>query len=162
MVMADYTKYVFPVDRRSGIDRRKHKIPGFKYLLVKGARAKVRRQKDRHKFFFFDRYSAKLLAAILLILLFSVLDSFFTLFLTGHGSDELNPVMAYFLNLSPWAFIIVKYILTCSGVTVLLVFHHFYYPKFNVYAGRFFLYIAGAFTIVIIWELYLVFLFQSA
>lgn len=155
-------RYLFPIDRRSGKDRRKHKLPEFKFLFAKGAREGIRRQKDKHKFFLFDRYSAKLLAAILIILLFSVLDSFFTLFLTGNGSDELNPVMAYFLNLNPWAFISVKYILTCMSVTILLIFHNYYYPKINFYARNFFLYIVGAFTMVVLWELYLVFLYHSA
>jgi len=82
--MKDIEKTLFSKDRRSGKDRRKHKLPKFKFLFVKGAREGIRRQQDRHKFFIFDRYSAKLLAAILIILLFSVLDSFFTLFLTGR------------------------------------------------------------------------------
>jgi len=160
--MMDIERNLFPIDRRSGKDRRKQKLPKFKFLFVKGTREKIRRQKDRHKFFLFDRYSAKLLAAILIILLFSVLDSFFTLFLTGNGSDELNPVMAYFLNLNPWAFISVKYILTSMSVTILLIFHNYYYPKINFYARNFFLYIVGAFTMVVLWELYLVYLYHSA
>ena len=160
--MMDNERFLFPIDRRSGKDRRKHKLPKFKFLFVKGARARIRRRNDRHKFFLFDRYSVNLLAAILIILLFSILDAFFTLFLTANGSEELNPVMAYFLNLNPWAFISVKYTLTCLSVTTLLIFHNYYYPKINFYARNFFLYIVGAFTMVVLWELYLVYLYQSA
>jgi hypothetical protein len=160
--MTENVRHLFPIDRRSGKDRRNHKLPKVKFLFVKGAREGIRRRNDRHKFFIFDRYSANLLAAILIILLFSVLDALFTLFLTGNGSDELNPVMAYFLNLNPWAFLSVKYILTCLSVTIILIFHNFYYPKLNFYARHFFLYIVGAFTMVILWELYLVYLYQSA
>lgn len=160
--MTDNARYLFPTDRRSGKDRRSHELPELKFLFVKGARERIRRRNDRHKFFFFDRYSANLLAAILIILLFSVLDALFTLFLTGNGSEELNPVMAYFLNLNPWAFISVKYLLTCVSVTILLIFHNYYYPKINFYARNFFLYLVGAFTMVVLWELYLVYLYQSA
>jgi hypothetical protein len=160
--MTNMDRYLFPTDRRSGKDRRKHKLPKLKFLFFTGARGKIRRQNDRHKFFIFDRYSANHLAAILIILLFSVLDALFTLFLTGNGSDELNPAMAYFLNLNPWAFISVKYFLTCMSVTILLIFHNYYYPKINLYARKFFLYLVGAFTMVVLWELYLVYLYQSA
>lgn len=162
MAMTATDRYLFPIDRRSGRDRRKHKLPKLKFLFANGARGKIRRHNDRHKFFFFDKYSANLLAAIMIILLFSVLDALFTLFLTGNGSDELNPVMAYFLNLNPWAFISVKYFLTCVSVIILLIFHNYYYPKINFYARKFLLYLAGAFTMVVLWELYLVYLYHAA
>lgn len=161
-VMTDYMSHSLPLDRRSGIDRRSRKIPDIKLLIVKGRRERIRRQADRHKFFFFDRYSARLLAAILLILLLSLIDSFFTLFLTGHGADEINPVMAYFLNLSPWAFISVKYFLTSIGVTVLLIFHGFYYPRIKIHARHLFRYIVGVFTTVVLWELFLIYCLHSA
>jgi hypothetical protein len=38
------------------------------------------------------------LAAILLILSLSILDAIFTMDLVSHGAEELNPVMAYYLN----------------------------------------------------------------
>lgn len=161
-ILSDSLGIAFPLDRRSGIDRRGRKIPDIKSLFVKGRRERIRRQADRHKFFFFDRYSARLLAIILLILLLSVIDSFFTLFLTGHGAEELNPIMAYFLNLSPWAFIGVKYLLTSIGVTVLLIFHSYYYPKIKIHARHFFRYIVGAFTTVVLWELFLMYCLHSA
>ena len=155
--MTDYLKNTFPIDRRFAKDRRKRKIPDMVLMLISGKREHIRRQADREKFFFVDRYNARLLAATLIILLLSVCDALLTLFLIGHGSDELNPVMAYFLNLSPWAFISAKYFLTCVGVVTLLIFQNFYSPKFKLYARHLFILFAGMFASVILWEMSMVF-----
>jgi len=148
-------------EQRSGKDRRAHRFPKLKYLLFAGRRASVRREEDWHGTFYFDRYSSNIFAAIVLILLLSVLDALLTLFLIDHGSTELNPVMSYFLEHGPFVFMGAKYFLTCVGVVILLLFRNTLRKRSVAHARNIFSYIIGAFTTVIVWEICLIFFVVS-
>jgi hypothetical protein len=143
-------------DKRSGKDRRTHQFPKLKYLLFSGKRAKVRRQEDLHRTFYFDRYSSNIFAAIVVILLLSVLDALLTLYLIDNGSTELNPVMSYFLKYGPFIFMVAKYCFTCAGVVILLLFRNALRKRSETHAKHLFTYIIAAFSTVIAWELYLI------
>ena len=71
----------------------------------------MRRQADQRRFYVFDYYSPRIFYAATLILVLSVVDALLTLWLIGEGAQELNPVMAYFLNLGPNMFMAAKYLL---------------------------------------------------
>ncbi len=148
-------------EKRSGKDRRTHQFPKLKYLLFSGRRAEVRRQEDWQHVFYFDRYSSSLFAAIVAILLLSVLDALLTLHLIGKGSTEMNPIMSYFLEYGPFVFMGAKYMLTCFGVVILLLFRNVIRKRSLTHAQHLFTYIIGAFTTVIAWELYLIFFVAS-
>ncbi len=149
------------IEKRSGEDRRTHRFPKLKYLFFSGRRSKARRQEDLHQTFYFDRYSSSLFAAIVAILLLSVLDALLTLHLIGKGSTELNPVMSYFLEYGPFVFMGAKYFLTCFGVLILLLFRNVLVKRSITHAQHLFSYIIAAFTTVIVWELYLIFFVVS-
>ena len=100
-------------DRRSDVDRRVNKRFTLKSLFVCGRREEIRRLDDKGKVFLADRYSTTIFAAIVLILFFSVIDGLLTLILLGHGAKEINPLMAYLLEIEPILFMTVKYLLTC-------------------------------------------------
>jgi hypothetical protein len=144
-------------EKRSGTDRRSNKKARLKYLLFKGRRERVRREEDRHKLHFFDRYNPKLFAAIIAILMLSIFDAILTLILIENGSSELNPIMAYLLEHGPLPFVIVKYCMTCCGVVILLIFSNVFLTKVNIYTYSLFPCIIIAFSAVIIWELFLIF-----
>jgi Domain of unknown function (DUF5658) len=148
-------------EKRSGKDRRTHRFPKLKYLLFAGRRAHVRREEDWHSTFYFDRYSSNIFAAIVAILLLSVLDALLTLYLIDKGSTELNPVMSYFLNYGPFVFMGAKYFLTCVGVVILLLFRNSLRKRSMAHTRHLFSYIICAFTTVIIWELCLIFFIIS-
>jgi hypothetical protein len=148
-------------EKRSGQDRRIHRYPKLKYLLFSGRRANVRRKEDLHHTFYFDRYSSHLFAAIVAILLLSVLDALLTLHLIGRGSTEMNPIMSYFLRYGPVVFMGAKYFLTCFGVVILLLLRNAVRKRSITHAETLFSYIIGAFTTVIVWELYLIFFVVS-
>ena len=148
-------------EKRSGKDRRIHRFPKLKYLLFAGRRAHVRREEDWHGTFYFDRYSSNIFAAIVTILLLSILDALLTLYLIDKGSTELNPVMSYFLKYDPFIFMGAKYFLTCVGVIILLLFRNVLRKRSITHAQHLFSYIIGAFTTVIAWELYLIFFVVS-
>ena len=144
-------------ERRSGSDRRIHQFPKLKYLLFAGKRSHARRREDWHRFFYFDRYSSNIFAAIVAILLLSVLDALLTLYLIDHGSTELNPVMSYFLEHGPFIFMGAKYFLTCMSVVILLLFRNGLRIRSITHSQHIFSYIIGVFTTIIVWELYLIF-----
>ena len=148
-------------EKRSGKDRRTPRFPKLKYLLFAGRRASVRREEDWHGTFYFDRYSSNIFAAIVLILLLSVLDALLTLYLIDHGSTELNPVMSYFLKYGPFVFMGAKYFLTCMGVVILLLFRNALRKRSESHTRNLFSYIIGAFTTVIVWEICLIFFVVS-
>ena len=82
------------------------------FVYVYGQRKTIRRQDDRYKIYYLDRYSSTLFACIVSILLLSVIDALLTLYLIDHGAVELNPLMAYYLNSDPLVFMSIKYLLT--------------------------------------------------
>ena len=65
-------------------------------------------------------HDTKTFAAILVILMLSVVDAFLTLDLVHRGASELNPVMAFYLDQGPLMFFTVKYLLTWASVLVIL------------------------------------------
>lgn len=153
-VVSDSSEYA---EKRSGQDRRTHQFPKWKYLLFSGKRAQARRKEDIHRTFYFDRYSSNLFAAIVAILLLSVLDALLTLYLLDNGSIELNPVMFFFIKYGPFVFMMAKYFLTCVGVIILLLFRNVLGKRSITHTQHLFSYIIGAFTTVVAWELYLIF-----
>lgn len=102
-------------------------------------------------------YSARLLFYILFVILLSFLDAFFTLLLLYLGAAEINPVMAFFLQFGPTAFMAAKYTITAVCVTVMILGATRMGKAGNRLADRLFLFLAAAFGIVIVWELYLLF-----
>ena len=139
-------------NKRIGLDRRKRKIPRLKYLLFGGRRKMIRRSEDQQRMIILDNYSPGLLAFVLITLTLSLVDGFFTLHLTNDGAEELNPVMAYFLDLSPWAFMSVKYLLTSLSVICFLILNNLYIKPFGIRVGSLFPAIIAVFLVVIFWQ----------
>lgn len=146
---------------RVGGDRRRKAFPPLRYLIAGGRRRAVRRLDDSHRIVLLDRYSPKLFAAIIGILGLSLLDAILTLYLVEHGSNELNPVMDYFLKKGPLIFTVAKYILTSIAVLIFLVLANSVVPRSNFRAQKLFPYALLAFGSVIVWELILIFLLAT-
>lgn len=110
----------FP-ERRSGTDRRTKPTSPFTWSSISGSRKHIRRAEDREKHRFVDVYSPGFFLVILIVLSFSLLDAYLTLHLISKGAQELNPVMAFFLEFGHMPFLLVKYFLTAFGLVALLV-----------------------------------------
>jgi hypothetical protein len=145
----------FDRERRSGRDRRQNLQAQFKYFLINGRREMARREEDKARSYFFDRYNQRMFLAITAILMLSIFDALLTLILIERGSSELNPVMAYFLEYGPLSFIVAKYILTSVGVVILLIFKNVIINKINLHTHSLFGCVIFAFLTVIVWELFL-------
>jgi hypothetical protein len=106
---------------------------------------------------FLDCHSEVLFALIALILVFSLMDAFFTLILVDHGATELNPLMAFYLNIGPAVFIMVKYGMTSLSIFVLLVSSNNSSISHKICTSSLFLMICLTVAAVIPWQLYLIF-----
>ena len=116
----------------------------------------LRRRDDRKSLYYVDEYTPRLVIPILLILLLSMLDAFFTLVLIDNGAVEINPLMAFYLEVGPGVFLTVKYLLTCLSLFVLLMFSHRVVQSMKIESIKIFSFIIVAFTGVVAWQLYLI------
>jgi len=92
---------------------------------------------------------------IILLLILSISDGLFTLHLIDLGAIEKNPLMAYFLNLGVWPFMTAKFLLTCSGIIILLVFHNFYSSFLRIHIITVIPAFLAIFLAVLFWQLFL-------
>ena len=148
------TNHIKKITRRS-LDRRSRRRPPLKYMIFGGRRFYARRDSDKTDFIFVDRYSPWLLVVIVLLLILSLADAFFTLYLIEHGATEINPIMAYFLSLGFWPFILSKYVITCSGILCLLVTHNLYFKPLRMHVKSIFPVFILIFLLIIGWQIYL-------
>jgi hypothetical protein len=148
------TNHIKKITRRS-LDRRSRRRPPLKYMIFGGRRFYARRDSDKTDFIFVDRYSPWLLVVIVLLIILSLADAFFTLYLIEHGATEINPIMAYFLSLGIWAFIFSKYFITCSGILCLLVAHNLYFKPLRMHVKSIFPAVILIFLLIIGWQIYL-------
>ena len=82
------------------------------------------------------------------------MDAALTLMLLEKGAVELNPVMQYYITLSPRIFVMVKYSLTSLALLIMLVLHAIISARYRI--GSLLLPFCGlAFGSVVIWEIYL-------
>jgi hypothetical protein len=116
----------------------------------------LRREEDRKKITLLDYYSPSTLVVIMTILVLSIADAFLTLLLQSHGAVELNPVMAYYLNLSATVFFSVKYGLTALSVIIVIILSHVIVPYLRLQARYLLNYLAGILALVVAWEFFLV------
>ena len=142
-------------DRRSDVDQRVNRGFTLKSLFICGRREEIRRQDDKSKIFLADRYSTTIFAAIVVILFFSVIDGLLTLILIGHGATEINPLMAYLLEIEPKLFMTVKYLLTCVSLVIFLIFRNVFLQRIKIYSSTLFSIFICIFVTVIMWELFL-------
>lgn len=89
----------------------------------------VRRQGERRGAYFLDRFDALTLGIIVGLLGLTLVDGVLTIELLDTNSEELNPLMRHLLDRGYGAFFLGKYLLTASGLPLLLVYKN--YPMFG-------------------------------
>jgi hypothetical protein len=94
---------------------------------------------------------------IVTILFLSAIDALLTLLLLNHGAYEINPIMAYYLRIGPYAFLAVKYALTSIGVIFFVILRNTFLKSIKIYTDTLFYFVLAAFMTVVVWEFYLVF-----
>jgi len=144
-------------NNRSGTDRRKQTGINLRMLAGDGSRRSIRRQDDQGRIFIVDQYSPVLFVTIVGILFLSVIDALLTLFLLNHGACEVNPLMAYLLNIGPYAFFIPKYGMTIFATFGLFMFRAVVVQRFNIDTHALLYLLGWIYVAVFFWELYLVY-----
>jgi len=101
-------------------DRRRRPTPMLSRYSFFGRRKYIRRDEDKDKHIYVDRYSLRTLLFILAILLLGIADAILTLYhINTNQAKELNPIMDFFLRISPHIFFNVKYVVTALCLLVL-------------------------------------------
>ena len=152
-----YTELTMDNDRRSGFDRRKQAHISVRLLMGDGSRRVIRRQNDRDQLYLVDQYSPVLFVAIVTILFLCIIDALLTLFLLNHGAYETNPIMAYLLNVAPYAFFLPKYSLTIIATLGLFMFRGVVIRKLNVSTHTLLYVMACVYVLIVAWEFYLLY-----
>ncbi len=129
--------------------------PGFRYLFF-GRRKEMRRHEDHQKSYFLDHYSLRIFSIIIGIILLSITDAMFTLYLVRHGASEVNPIMDHFLKYGPLPFLAAKYLLTTASVILLLIYKNVKIFRTKIRAKYLFILVFLIFISVVLWELYLI------
>ncbi len=88
------------IDKRSENRRSKRTNPFHPYYALFGRRQGLRRLEDDP--YFVDRYSQRLFMVIMLIIVLSLVDAFFTIYFINAGVVvEFNPIMDSAITISP-------------------------------------------------------------
>lgn len=104
-----------------------------------------------------DYYHPALLLSIILVLVLSGVDALLTLFLMDYGAVELNPVMAFFIELGSLHFVLAKYSLTAFSVFIVVIFNYYFFRHLKIFTRDLLHFFSLGFAVVIIWELVLTF-----
>ena len=110
------------LDRRIFDDRRSYPTDGLSRFSVRGRRRTFRREYDRRKGGYVDRYGPGLLFLLVLILGLNVLDALLTTMILQDGGWEINPVVRSAIQLYGDRFWVWKFV-TVSVPLILLCLH---------------------------------------
>lgn len=122
-----------PRNERRGSDRRSRPTTPWKDLFSPLRRARGRRADDQRGYV--DRYSKQDVALLFAIFLLNIADAFMTMLWLHRGGGEANPVMAFFLDIGPIAFLAQKCLVVGFWLILLLVHKNFRFAKIGLYAS---------------------------
>jgi hypothetical protein len=77
------------------------------------------------------QHGPRAFAATLVIIFLTIADAFLTLDLVNRGAEEVNPILAYYLDQGPLWFFTVKYLLTSASIVIILSI-----TKTHVFRGK--------------------------
>ena len=111
--------------RRERSDRRQAIRRSFFYSMFMKRRRGQRRSDDGDDNTYVDFHGPHVTAAAIAIMILCILDAFFTLMLIERGSSELNPFMAWILEIDTVWFYVSKYLITAVCVLWVVMHKHF-------------------------------------
>ena len=110
---------------RSPHERRRANLKSFICSIFLQRRKVLRRKEDSNKGIYTDWHEPTLFAIVFSILLFCILDAFFTMYILSIGGKELNPFMQILLKKNYFVFFYVKLFLTALCLIVLIAHKRF-------------------------------------
>jgi len=87
---------------------------------------------DRKTHLYVDRYDRSLLILLLLIILLSVFDGWFTIFFVEKGAQEINPFMNILIGYGNIYFFTVKYVATALGLLILCICKNLFIARIGI------------------------------
>ncbi len=79
-----------------------------------------------------DRYGHYLFLSLLIIVLLSVFDAYFTMFHVEEGAREINPLMNFLIGYGNIYFFTIKYALTVVGLFILCVYKNLFIVRATI------------------------------
>jgi hypothetical protein len=136
-------------DTRILKDRRKQPTPAMSRFTLWGQRMSFRREEDKKRGGYVDRYGSGLLFLLILVVGLNVLDGLFTMMILDNGGWEVNPVVRSVVQVHgdgfwAWKFAIV------SVPLILLCLHSKFRMVLTTILG-----ISVLMTIVVLYQIYL-------
>jgi len=111
--------------RRVRVERRQANLRSCIYALFMNRRRGDRRNGHTNDNTYVDVYGPKILLAAVAVMIFCVLDAFFTLILLERGASELNPFLAWMLEIDVMWFYTSKYLITAICVIWVVIHKQF-------------------------------------
>ncbi len=159
-------KSVIESEKRFCYDRRRAPTPAIsRYTFFGGRRKTARREYDESRYMFVDQYGTWLFAALMMLLILSLLDACLTVLLIDKGKvREINPIMAFYMEHGILTFTITKFLMTAMFLAIFCLFKNFNVRSFclvkrayrNVYITRISLpLVIKLYLLVVIYEIYL-------
>ena len=137
-------------DRRFLQDRRKQPTPGLSRFTIWGRRMTFRREEDKKRGGYVDRYSSGLLFLLILVVGLNVLDALFTMMILDNGGWEINPVVRSVIQLYGDGFWVWKFAIV-SVPLILLCLHSKFRMILTIILG-----ISVLITTVVFYQVYLI------
>lgn len=103
-------------------ERREANLRSCFYALFMNRRRGDRRRDHSNENVYTDDYGPKIMLGAVAVMIFCVLDAFFTLILIGRGASEINPFMAWVMQFGDMWFYTSKYLITAVCV-IWMVMH---------------------------------------
>ncbi len=116
----------------------------------------MRRRDESTIGYYVDRYSFRAVLVTVAVVSLGVLDGVFTLYLVQHGAREINPVMAFFLELGAGPFLAAKYTLTGISALALMIHKNFYLARIRVSVKQIVVAVFLLYALLIVYELLLI------
>lgn len=101
--------------------------------MTPSRRSQGRRQSDREGYV--DRYTRQDVVLLLTIFLLNVGDALMTLLWLDRGGREANPIMDFFLDIGPWAFLVQKCLVVGLWLVILVVHKNFRLARIGLYSA---------------------------
>ena len=120
------------MDKRIDKDRRKRPTPMLSRYTLWGRRSSFRRDEDRLRGGYVDRYGPKLLFCVLLLTGLNVLDAFFTITILESGGREINPLLNWALDYfgdKAWT---LKLVVVSIGILIMCLHSRFQLARVSI------------------------------
>jgi len=116
--------YYSPERRKQRTERRVNQRKAAVYAVYRRRRQSTRRNTDTLHGIYVDTHERGLWYISTGLMLLCVLDALFTTILIYHGSEELNPILNYLLQIDLSLFLAVKFLLTGACISFLVLHKH--------------------------------------